>query len=790
MRTNASWAAAIVGLLLAALGAIIGSGGAWLVALGGSPYYLAAGTVMLVAGAALAAGLPWGAWLYAALALATVPWAFAEAGLDGWALMPRLVGPLLLLALVLLVLPTLSPPPCSWRRAWTSILVLSAATAATFAAISRPEHRVGTLPQAIGVMADTSPNQAGRDWPAYGGSDAARRWSPLAQIDANNVAQLQKAWEVHVGGLASDPFYRGLYGTENTPIKVGELLYSCTAKNVVVALDARSGSEHWRFDPHVPDRWIPYTSACRGVAYHRDDRVRPGSPCAARIIWGTLDSRLIAVDGISGRPCVGFGAGGQVDTKAGMGRVEPGMASITAPPTIVRGVIVVGHQILDGQTRDAPSGVIQGFDALTGRLRWAWDLSHPAWRGAPPAGRTWSRGTPNMWTAASADERLGLVFLPLGSAAVDYWSGSRRAEEDAFATSLVALDAATGRPRWRFQAVRHDVWDYDLSAQATLVDAKGRPALLLATKTGDFYILDRATGRPLTPVGELRVAQTGAEPARRTPTQPVSLWHRLFPDRLTEADMWGISPLDQLYCRIRFRQARYAGPYTPPEVARDTVQYPSNNGGVDWGGVAVDPVHRVAIVNYTDVANLTRLVPRAEADRMGLRPRFATNGPPAPSHATDPQWGAPFAIKINAGWRNKVTRLLCKRPPYGGIRAIDLATGRTIWDRPLGEARRNGPFDIASRLPWTIGTPNNGGAVVTAGGLVFIAAATDDRFRAIDLRTGRVLWSVPLPAGGQATPMVFEAGGREFVAIFAGGHHQMGTTAGDSVVAYALPKGR
>jgi quinoprotein glucose dehydrogenase len=289
------------------------------------------------------------------------------------------------------------------------------------------------------------------------------------------------------------------YGAETTALKVGDTLYLCSATNILIALDPATGRQRWRYDPQVSDEWIPYTAACRGVAYYAVPDAPAQSLCATRIIEGTLDGRLIAVDARAGRPCPGFGANGAVDIKRGMGEVAPGMVSITSPPTIVRGVIVTGHQVLDGQKRSAPSGVIQGFDAVTGATRWAWDMVNPQWTGDPPAGQEYARGTPNMWTIASGDEALGLVYLPMGNAAVDYWSGSRRPQEDAFSTSLVALDVTTGKPRWRFQTVHRDVWDYDLGAQGTLVDfPSGRgtvPALILPSKQGDIYEIGRASCR-------------------------------------------------------------------------------------------------------------------------------------------------------------------------------------------------------------------------------------------------------------------------------------------------------
>ncbi|HYD36453.1 MAG TPA: PQQ-binding-like beta-propeller repeat protein, partial [Allosphingosinicella sp.] len=473
-----------------------------------------------------------------------------------------------------------------------------------------------------------------------------------------------------------------------------------------------------------------------------------------------------------------------------------------SPPTIVRGVIVTGHQVLDGQRNDAPSGVIQGFDALTGEKRWAWDMLHPEWTGDPPPGQMYARGTPNMWTTASGDEALGLVYLPMGNSAADYWSSDRRPAENEFATALVALDVTTGLPRWRFRTVNVDVWDYDLGAQATLVDLPlggGRvPALVLPIKQGDIYVLDRRTGRPLFPVQQRPVPQGGLEPQMRARTQPFSAFHTLAFRNLRERDMWGMSPIDQMICRIQFRRASYEGMYTPPVADRHYVQYPGYNGGTDWGGIAVDPVRGIIVANYNDMPNHNRLVPRAEANERGWFPRGSPQEQDQQARggdmgggaegSGDPQWGVPYAIQVNPGWRLPLTSLLCKQPPYGGIRAIDLRTGRTIWDRPLGSARRNGPWGIASMLPFEIGTPNNGGAVITASGLVFIAATTDNLIRAIDLRTGETVWQDVLPAGGQATPMTYEANGRQYVVIMAGGHHFMETPIGDALIAYALPR--
>ncbi len=790
------WAAWLLGAVFILIGLVLTVGGGWLIALGGSAYYLLAGLGLIASGVFLLRRRALGAWIYLAVYVLTLIWAIWEVGLAGWPLVPRVVAPSVLLVLLFLVLPALLPSPQGRRAAVGGLAGFVLLAIVGVAAMGVVNHRPspGPLPEAsLPTPADASPLPVGADWGAYGGDYGARRYSPLDQITASNVRRLKRVWLTRTGDMPSAAA-AGKYGAETTPLKIGDSLYLCTAKNIMMALDPRTGAVRWRYDPKVPDAAIPYTAACRGVAYYQVPGASAGQACATRIIEGTLDGRLIAVDARNGQLCQDFGTGGQVDTKQGMGPAAAGMISITSAPTIVRGVVVVGHQILDGQRRDAPSGVIKGFDAVTGQLRWAWDMVRPDITGEPPAGQIYTKGTPNMWTTASGDEALGLVYLPLGNSAVDYWSGLRSPLENQYATSLTALDVTTGKPAWSFQTVRKDVWDYDLGAQGTLIDfptaGGSTPAIVLPSKQGDIYVLDRRTGRPLTPIREIKAPQGGVEPSQRSPTQITSGYHTLRKPDLTERDMWGMSPIDQMICRIQFKRASYDGFYTPPTSDRRWVQYPGYNGGTDWGGIAIDPRRGVIVANYNDMPNYNRLVPRAEADRKGWTPRGDARGgslKKGAEGAGDPQAGTPFAIDVNAGWRLPFTGLLCKTPPYGGVRAIDLRTGKTLWDEPLGTARRNGPFGVASMLPINIGTPNNGGAVVTAGGVVFVAAATDNLIRAIDLKTGKVLWSDVLPAGGQATPMTYEAGGKQYLVIMAGGHHFMETPIGDQLIAYTLP---
>ena len=331
---------------------------------------------------------------------------------------------------------------------------------------------------------------------------------------------------------------------------------------IVIGLDAASGREEWRHDPGVADDAIPYGATCRGVAYYAVPDAPADELCATRIIWGTLDARIIAVDAKTGQICTDFGTSGEVNLETGLGDTVPGWYAVTSPPTIVRGVVVIGAQVRDGQDENAPSGVVRGYDAITGEFLWAWDLGNPGVTSEPPEGEVYTRGTPNMWTIASGDEELGHVYLPLGNSSVDYYGSNRSALENEYATSLVAVDVTTGLDVWHFRTVNNDVWDYDLGSQATLVDFPGRgrrrvPALVLPSKQGDIYVLDRRTGEPLTGVEQRETPRGGVEPDYLAPTQPFSLYHTLAKRDLTEADMWGMTPIDQLWCRIQFRQAAY-----------------------------------------------------------------------------------------------------------------------------------------------------------------------------------------------------------------------------------------
>jgi quinoprotein glucose dehydrogenase len=801
------WFVIVFSVLLLLLGAVFLGLGIWLITLGGSWYYLLVGVGLLVVGALMLAGSPVGVWVYLAILVATWIWAFWEVGGDGWALVPRVVAPSLLGILALLCIPVLrrdiAPEGHRRDRIATSAVIIAISMLGSLvgmrdSSIAQEKAATNALPSPTAVVA-TAPKTdsaienaaAGKDWQAYGGSNHALRYSSLNQINAGNVKQLERAWTFRTGDLPNEKT-KDKYSPETTPLKVGDSLFVCSAKNILISLLAATGREQWRYDPKVPDDAIPYGATCRGVSYFVNAKAAAGDVCATRIIEGTLDARLIAVDAKTGAPCATFGNNGSVDLWKGMGERVPAWYGNVAALTIVRGIIVVGGQVKDNQAENAPSGVIRGYDAVTGKLAWAWDMCHPDRTGAPPAGETYTRGTPNMWTSGAADDQLGYVYVPLGNAAGDYYGSDRKACENEFNSSLVAIDVTSGKPVWHFQTVHYDLWDYDLGSQPTLVDfpkdGSTVPAVILPSKKGEIYILDRRSGSPLFPVEERKAPKGGVEADKLSPTQPHSTYHTLTKGPLKEKDMWGMSPLDQLWCRIQFHRASYKGEYTPPTHDKNFIEYPSYNGGSDWGGVAVDPKNGILIANYNQMANYDRLLTRREANAKGVLPINQPHKPIPPGRTEyGAMTGSPYGIQVNPGWR-QWTGLMCTQPPYGGIRAIELKTGKTLWDEPLGEARANGPFGIPSLLPIKIGTPNNGGPLITAGGVIFIAAATDNLIRAIDLKTGKVLWQDKLPAGGQATPMAFEADGREYIAFMAGGHHFMHTPVGDYVIAYALPK--
>ncbi len=616
------------------------------------------------------------------------------------------------------------------------------------------------------------------EWSAYGRTALGDRHSPLTRIDRANVGRLTVAWRYRIGAIGPAPAGTRPARFSATPIVIGGRFYFSTPQGRVIALDAATGREIWIFDARVDSKAGYGDFVSRGVSYWQDERARPGARCAARIFAGIIDGRLAALDALDGRLCPGFGATGTVDVRAGL-RNPPDSQSeyeLTSPPAVIGDVVVIGSGIADNNRIGAASGEVRGYDARTGRLRWRWDPvpqdpADPAygdWRGAE-AHRS---GGANTWSVIAADPGRGLVFLPTSSPSVDYWGGSRLGD-NRYANSIVALNASTGALVWSFQTVHHDLWDYDNAAPPALVDIviAGRPvpALIEATKSGQLFVLDRTSGRPLFPVEERPVPASDVPGEMASPTQPFSSLPELSPMRVTAADIETLPEDIRGRCRELLGRLRNDGPFTPPSE-RGSLILPSNVGGGHWGGVAYDPERGIAIVPTNRVAAIVTLIPRAGiaaerardtgGERIGLEyARMA---------------GSPYVLKREFF---TVAGRFCTPPPWGSLHAIDLKTGRTVWNVPLGTYA-----DGAVR-----GMVNLGGPITTASGILFIGATPDAFLRAFDTASGRELWKGKLPAGARSTPMTYEAGGRQFVAISAGGDGELWGRS-DEVLAFALPE--
>ena len=631
-------------------------------------------------------------------------------------------------------------------------------------------------------------------WSSWGADAGGTRYSPVTQVTPENVKDLKVAWTYRIGEASVTParptaaadvrrmLAKGLTpevhrlpALEATPILAEGRLYLCSATNRVVALDPESGRELWSFDPKL-DATGAVLLVCRGVSYYRDSSAAPGSACASRIFTGTQDARLIALDAKDGKPCADFGSGGSVDLKAGLGHTLPGDYGVTVPPTIIGDRVLVGGRITEDMRTDMPAGVVRAFDVHSGKLVWNWDPGRPDQTAPIAADATYSAGAPNMWSAASADESLGLVYVPLGNQSPDQYGADRSAEVERFSSAIVALDLHSGQLRWVRQTVHHDLWDRDVPSQPTLVDLPVNgavvPALVGPTKQGDLYVLDRRSGEPIVPVHEVPAPGGAVAGDHTAPTQPVSDLS-FTPPPLTENSMWGVTPVDQLMCMIKFRSLRYEGRDTPPSL-QGTIVYPGNTGVFNWGGVAVDPDRHTMIGAALQLAFIQQLIPRHDATSQ-----IATKG----AGAFGENYGGKYAAKM--GPFLSVLNIPCQQPPWGAIVSADLVTGKTLWRHRNGTVRDQlGGLP----LPFKLGVPSLGGPLITAGGVAFYSGTTDNYLRAYDAATGSQLWQSRLPAGGQATPMSYSVDGRQYIVIAAGGHGSFGTKLGDYVMAYALPQ--
>lgn len=618
-------------------------------------------------------------------------------------------------------------------------------------------------------------------WSSYGGDAGGSRYSSAAQITPQNVDQLKIAWTFrsgeHGAGFPGDEWTSHMT-FEATPILYNGALYFTTSETNIVAIDAATGKLRWRHDSHVPKLWYS-DAASRGVTLWVDAQSANDAPCHARIFAPTLDSKLLALDAKTGALCRDFADHGVLDLLNGIHSTwKPGghyrNYLVTSPPVMLDGKVIIGSSAGDNRSVELEHGTVRAYDARSGKFLWGWDpipreVSNPQFARWNAYAAT-TTGAANAWAPLSVDAQRHLVFVPTGSASPDFFGGLRPGD-DRWADSVIALDGATGKLAWGFQLVHHDLWDYDSAAQPSLVtlqhDGRKIDAVIQSTKTGMLFMFNRETGKPIFPIVEKPVPQDAAPGEVLSNTQPFPLAPQpLVRQRpLTKDDLGHLA----FGCAKQLAQLKSEGIFTPPSV-QGSVEQPGYAGGVEWGGLAFDPRRQLAVVNTNDLPMLVALVPRAQYDAQ-------TNSKQYDGWDFSEMRGTPYGMR-----RKTFTSPLgipCVKPPWGELTAVDMQSGKILWRVPLGNAVLN---------HWNLGVPGMGGPIVTASGVVFVAATMDDDIRAFDIRNGKLLWQYKLPAGGQATPMTYAINGKQYLVIVVGGHGGLKTKRGDYVIAFALPQ--
>lgn len=775
----------VTSIVLAVVGLYLTIGGLWLAILGGSLYYVIAGVALLANAVLVWRRRVSAFWLYAAILLGTLIWAIAEVGFDFWQLAPRgdIIAPLGIWLLLPFVAHRIAMPARAARSA-LGVTVLLAVVVLGFS-LSKDRHAIHGVAQNAGQPAGSV---ADADWTAYGGTNWGDRFSALKQITPQNVDKLQLVWQFRTGDMRGphDPVETTY---EDTPLKIGDMLYACTPHQILFALDAATGKLKWKFDPHIKDNPTFQHLTCRGVSYHAtapgattiDGQPAP-TDCPHRIFLPTDTGLLYAINADDGSLCQSFGDHGQVDLKFGSPYETAGFYEGTSPPAVGSQVLVMGGSVIDNWSKKVPSGAIRAYDVYSGKLLWVFDSGNHDPNEMPSATHKLTAGSPNAWAPSVIDETLGMVYVPLGTGADDIWGGNRTPDEERYDSSLVALDLKTGKPVWSYQNAHHDLWDMDFPSQPSLADVKTAsgviPAIYAPAKTGNIFVLDRRNGHLIVPAPETPVPQSAAPGDHVSPTQPFSELSFRPKKKLSGADMWGGTTFDQLMCRIMFHSLRYEGPFTPPSV-QGTLVFPGDFGMFEWGGISIDQGAQLAIMNPMGMPFVSRLIPRGPNNP----PQPGKNEPAGTETGVQPMFGAPFGVRLT-GFLSPLG-VPCLAPPWGNIAAVDLQTNKVVWEHRVGTIRDETPLP----LPFNLGTPMLGGPLSTAGGVTFLTSTMDYYIRAFDMKDGKLLWQSRLPAGGQSTPMTYAVDGRQYIVTVDGGHGSFGTKLGDYIRAYALPGG-
>ena len=782
----------ITSIVIAIVGIAMLYMGTQLLLIGGTPFYALMGLGLLVTAITLFMNKKIALSLYALLMWMVLAWMIYEVGFDKWQWIPR--GDIIGLIGLWLALPWVGRP--LYKKEGRRFHPFLGTTVILIVALVVGMMFYDPLPQAGNITTQRQSGDtevAGSDWTAYGGTTNGLRFSSLKQITRDNVSKLDVAWTYHTGDVRDAEKDATEYTFEATPLKVNNSVYFCTPHNEVHALNPETGVLKWKYQPAKDASYLQQHQTCRGVSYYDGSAVQadstPAQPalCRKRIYNASNDAKLIALDADTGKLCADFGNNGVVDLHANMGTVRPHALMQTAAPLVAGNLVIVGGSVMDnGYNTGNPSGVIRAYDAMSGRLVWNFDPANPENTQPIAADQSYPQDTPVAWGTLSADLKNGLVYVPFGNASPDEVGIARDANSNTekFRDTLVALDLKTGSFKWRFQSSKNDLWDRDNPSQPSLLDidyqGQKQPVVILPTKTGNLFVLNRLTGQPVYPVNQVDVSTQGISGEKYSPTQPVSALN-FIPAPLNEKAMWGLTPFDQIACRIDFKSLRYDGnPWTPATEAGSII-FPGNIGVFNWGSVAVDPERQILIASPVRLAYKYNLIKRsaATADKR----LFTKDG--------TPYWNENFEgdYAIHIQQLSSSLGIPCIAPPWGRMVGVDLKTGKTEWLRRVGTTKNLNTSFLPGRFPigFPMGMVAHGGPLTTAGDVVFHGATADNFFRAYDVNTGELLWQTELPAGGQATPATYMGSdNQQYVVIAAGGHGSLGTKAGDSVVAYRL----